>query len=224
MKKLPKAKFPFEFYSRLHLRELTGLRASTIPQLLNHVRNVPGSVIYNHTHHFLEQHERLVPGVPNDFAYWVSEVMGEGRLGEKLSAIDTTSYGSIRELRDGISAVIDEALKEMPSLGIKMAPKGEEFYFMKTKSFVFKTAYRATNLREFADCMEHATPTTTYFHIFESKLRYDRPTNDFSEWLLLGVGEKELAEKVARLNAYDYSLVALRKKIIEMIRQRIGEA
>lgn len=223
MKAIPQAKFLFQFYSRLHLKELTGLRAATVPQLLNHVKSVPCSVIYNHTHHFLEQHERLVPSVPNDFAYWATQIMNEGRLGEQLSAIDTTSYDSIRHLRDGIANVIEKAMKDDPSLGIKRAPRGEEFYFMKTKNFVFKTAHCAHDLEEFADCLEHATPTTIYFHIFESRMHYAKGSNDFSEWLLEGAGEKELAEKVARLNAYDYSLVALRKKMIDIVRQRIDE-
>ena len=50
---------PFIFYSRLHLYELTGINAKTIPELLKHLRSVPGSCIYQHTHHFIQQRQFL---------------------------------------------------------------------------------------------------------------------------------------------------------------------
>lgn len=223
MKKLPRAKTPFQFYSRLHLKELTGLRAKTLPQLLYHLKTVPGSVIYHHTHHFLQQHERVVPSVPNDFAYWAGEVLGEGRLGEKLAAVDTIGAATIRQLRENIIEVIDDALKAMPSLGIKMAPSGQEFYFMKTTSFVFRAPYEAHDLKEFADCLERVTPSTIYFHIFESRLKFDQPTNHFSTWLKDALGENDLADRVARLNPYDYSLEVLRQRLIMLVRERVKE-
>ncbi len=71
------AKEPFKFYTRLHLTELTGLRAINLSQLAALIRKVPGSSIYHHTHRFLQQHQYLSPEPPNDFAYWVSEILGE---------------------------------------------------------------------------------------------------------------------------------------------------
>lgn len=217
MAKEQRATFPFEFYSRLHLRQLTGRRAATFPQLVHHLKEVPGSVVYHHTHHFLEQHQRVVPSVPNDFAYWATEVMGEGRLGEQLAAIDLINAESIRDLREQIIAVIDQALRAMPALAINTAPAGQEFYFMSTMSFIFKTPYRATTLAEFVECLRKITCTTLYYHIFESRLRFEKATNDFSNWLREGVGDAALAERVARLNPYDYSLEGLRKKLIGMV-------
>ncbi len=61
---------PFQFYTRLQLSELTGLKASTLPELLTHIRAVPTSCIYYHTHRYLQQHQYLSPEPPNDFAYW----------------------------------------------------------------------------------------------------------------------------------------------------------
>lgn len=224
MKKLTKASNPFYFHSRLHLRELTGLRASNLSQLLHHIKTVPGSVIYNHTHHFLEQHERVVPSVSNDFAYWVTEVLGESRLGEQLSTIDTASEPSIRTLRDKIADVIEKALTEMPSLGAKTAPSGEEFYFMKITSFVFMTKYQASDLQSFAECLDKVAVTSLYYHIFESRLRHEKATNDMSAWLSDSLGEKKLADEFASVNPYDYSLERMRKKLLEMVKRRLGSS
>jgi len=64
MEEFIKAKEPFRFYTRLHLSELTGLRAATLQQLLELIRKVPGSSIYHHTHRFLQQHQYLSPEPP----------------------------------------------------------------------------------------------------------------------------------------------------------------
>jgi hypothetical protein len=78
---------PFVFYASLHLVELTGVRASTLMELTQHLRTVNGSCIYHHTHQFVQQHQYLVPEPAHDFACWVSDVLGDDRLGEVLAAI-----------------------------------------------------------------------------------------------------------------------------------------
>src|SRR3990167_2735226 len=111
MSKLIKAKDPFKFYTRLHLSELTGLRATTLEQLLKLIKRVSGSCIYHHTHRFLQQHQYLSPEPPNDFVYWVTDVLGEDELGEKLASIDTMQYSTIRSLREEIVRTIEDYLK-----------------------------------------------------------------------------------------------------------------
>src|SRR4030043_2133367 len=93
---LIRAQEPFQFYTRLHLSELTGLRAANVSELLALIKTVPGSCIYHHTHRFLQQHQYLSPEPPNDFAYWVSEVLGEDELGEMLASIDTVQNATLR--------------------------------------------------------------------------------------------------------------------------------
>ena len=99
MPELLKAKEPFRFYTRLHLSELTGLRADTLEELLDLIKKVPDPSIYHHTHRFLQQHQYLSPEPPNDFAYWVMSVLGENELGERLASIDTIQYSTIHSLR-----------------------------------------------------------------------------------------------------------------------------
>src|SRR3989338_7521828 len=99
----PEGPNPFRFYTRLHLRELTGLKAKNLRELLSHIKTVPGSVIYHHTHHFLQQHQYLSPEPPNDFAYLVTEALNEAKLGERLASINTCEFSSIRALRDKIA-------------------------------------------------------------------------------------------------------------------------
>src|SRR3989338_5643136 len=128
MERSIEAKEPFKFYARLHLTELTGLEASNLPQLLEHIKQAPEASIYHHTHRFLQQHQFLSPEPPNDFAYWVTSVLGEEKLGEKLASIDTVQYPTIRGLREKITGTIRDYLKNNPSAKQKFANEGEEFH------------------------------------------------------------------------------------------------
>src|SRR6202158_2169608 len=97
---------PFRFLTSLNLTLLTNRRARDLAELLEHVRAVPGSVIYYHTHHFLVQHQYLSPEPPNDFAYWVTNILQEDRLGEQLAAIDVIQVPSIPTGSERIIEVI----------------------------------------------------------------------------------------------------------------------
>lgn len=217
-----KADDPFLFYSRLHLIELTGLKAVTIPELLENLRTVSGSCVYHHTHHFIQRHQYLSPEPSNDFAYWISEILGDKQLGEELASIDSMSYPTIRSLREALVATIEKALKTRARLKSIEAPEGEEFAFLKSLSFIFPTQYVAGNLEEFADCLRKVSISSIYFHMFEARLRLERPTNDFSNWLANSLDEKQPAVKIAQLDPYTQTGEGLRATIIKILEKRIA--
>lgn len=218
MKEPIKAKEPFRFYTRLHLSELTGFKSSTLEELLERLKDVPGSCIYYHTHRFLQQHQFLSPEPPNDFAYWTATVLGEEKLGERLSSIDTIQYPTIRALREKIIAAIQDYLKSHPAACRKFADEGEEFHFIKAVSFVLPTHFEAHGLEEFADILEKITVDSIYYHIFEARLRLERGMNDFSNWIQNSLGDSKTAEAISRLDPYTYSMEDLRKKIIKIVK------
>jgi hypothetical protein len=222
MKELTKAREPFNFYTRLNLQELTGIRTCTIAQLLEHLKTVPGSCIYYHTHRFLQQHQYLSPEPPNDFAHWVIEALGDDQLGEQLSSIDTIQFSSIRELREKLIATVADYLEQNPSSGARQAREDEEFYFIKSVSFVIPTQYIARDLKEFIKILRKITINAIYFHIFEARLRLGKGTNDFSNWIETSLGDQELARQLSRLDPYTYTLEELRKTIITLIKHRIS--
>jgi hypothetical protein len=222
MKTLVRARDPFRFVTRLHLSELTGLRASTLDQLLELVKSVPGSCIYHHTHRFLQQHQYLSPEPPNDFAHWVTESLGEPELGELLASIDTVQYSTIRSLRNAIVATIEEYLKNEPTAKRRFAREEEEFHFIKSVSFAIPTDYVAYDLREFAEALDRVTIHSIYFHMFEARLRLGRPTNDFSLWIGSSLGDKTLARQIDRLDPYTRTLDNLRKTLMRLVKNRIG--
>lgn len=213
---------PFHFSTRVHLVELTGFRARNLKELLYHLKSVPGSVIYHHTHRYLQQHQHLSPEPPNDFAYWVSEALNEPRLGERLASISICEFPTIRGLRETIVSAIETYL-EKPKKTAKEANEGEEFHFMKSVSFVLPTAYIAHNLKEFSDVLKRVTINAIYFHMFEAKLRLEKGVNDFSNWFEHSIGEVELAREVEKMDPYTYTMDALRARIIALIDKRLSE-
>ncbi len=212
---------PFHFSTSLNLTLLTNRRARDLAELLEHLRAVPGSVIYYHTHHFLAQHQYLSPEPPNDFAYWVTNVLQEDRLGEQLAAIDLMAFRTIRALRERIITIIEGYLEERRQL--RTAPEGEEFHFREAVSFIVPTTHVARNLTEFANCVEQIGFGSLSLHFFDARLRLENGDNDFSEWLAKALGEGELGRAIAGLDPYTYTLDGLRKEVVRLVRRRLQE-
>lgn len=217
-----KASSPFVFYSQLSLRELTGIRAWTLNELLANLRIVSGACIYHHTHHFLQRHQYLSPEPPNDFAYWVSESLGEDRIGERLASIDTLQYTTLRALREKIIETLEGERERSAAAFDRPAPEGESFHFIKSVSVVFPTSHTASTLEEFLEVVGKVTISSLYFHIFASRLRLERPTNDFSLWFEDSLGEKQLAAQIARLDPYTHTMEGLRARIMALVRKRLA--
>jgi len=216
---LKKATQAFRFYTRLHIKELTGLKAKNLSELVNILSDVPDSAIYYHTHNFIEEYQYLIPQPANEFALWVSDVIGDEILAEKLSNIDTFEFSAIGELRERIIAVFNDGL--LTRGDGRTAFEGREFHFIKSVSVVLTTPYIAHDLREFVEALRKVSINSLYFHIFESRLRLHRGVNDFSIWLQDSLDERELADKIAALDPYNYTIEDLRSIIIQLIEERI---
>lgn len=221
MSEVSQAKEAFEFRSRLNLTLLTGQKARDLAELLEHVRTVPGAVIYHHTHHFLVQHQFLSPEPPNDFAYWVSNILIEERLGEELAAMDILRFRSIRELRERLIEIIHGHLEQVAD--VRAAPPGMEFQFMRSVSFVLPTGEIAHDLREFSDALERVSLSSISYHMFDARLRLEAGDNDFSKWFEHSLGDAQLAQAVRSIDPYTHTEEGLRRRIVSLIQRRLGQ-
>lgn len=212
---------PFRFYTSMVLQESTGLRAVTLPELVRVLRTVPLSSVYHHTHHFLLQHHYLTPAPSNDFAYWVTEVLGEEPLGELLSSVDTMEYSTLHSLRRALVSVVEDYLTRNPTARFKFSSQGEEFFFVKSVHLVMPTRHTALTLEEFAEGLRRVSIRSLYFHIFDARLRLGSPTNDFALWIGEQLRLKPLAADVARLDPYSHTLEALQSMVLSLIRREL---
>ena len=212
----------FEFRSLLNLTLLTGLRARDLAELVQHMRTVPGAVIYHHTHHFLVQHQFLSPEPPNDFAYWVSNILLEERLGEELAAVDLLRFPTLRDLRNALIHVIQEFLDR--SSNLRTAPAGEEFHFMESVSYVVPTGVLALDLAGFREGLKRVSLSSIAYHMFDARLRLEKGDNDFSRWLEHSQGERQLAEAFRKVDPYTHTQDGLRRRLVTMVSKRIEES
>jgi len=216
---IKKAKEAFRFYDRLHLKELTGLKAKNLRELADILKNAPDSIVYYHTHNFLEEHHYLTPEPANDFALWVNDVLGDVVLGERLASIDAFEFPNLRALSERLVNVMEERLSSGGEF--RQATEGREFYFVKSVSVILPTPYIAHDLREFLESLRKLSLGSLYYHIFESRLRLQKATNDFSVWLEQSLDEPELADEIAKFDPYTFTLEGTKSQLIQLIEKRL---
>jgi hypothetical protein len=205
---------PFMFYTERRLVLLTGIKAKRLSELLSALRKVPGSSIFYHTHQQFLSHHFETPLFYNDFALWISQALQEEALAEKMAAIDLLAFTSIRQLREAIIHKTQEFLRSNGDRD-RECPRGDEFHFCRSKSFVMPTGLVARNVPEFFGLLPLITNISLFFHFFEARLRLGRLTNDFSAWLR-GLGEEELAMKIDQFDPYLMSLDELKNEIMKL--------
>jgi len=213
---------PFYFYTELRLVALTGERASTLEELLELMRHVPGSSIFYHTHHEFLAHHFERPTFTNDFALWVEEALQEDELSEKLVSVDLLDHTSILSLREALVHQLVVHMERGRAHG-RHCPPGDEFHFCRAKSFVMPTATQAADPADFFRVLPAISNNSVAFHFLEARLRLGRPSNDFSDWFEAH-GEPELALSIKRLNPYEVTLDELRAQIVSLGEKRFGKS
>jgi small-conductance mechanosensitive channel len=216
---LKKANRSFNFNTRTHLSELTGLKARNLKELVAVLKTAPENVIYYHTHHFLEEHQYLVPELTNDFANWVKNSLDDQVLGERLANVSIIEFNSLDNFRDKIVNIIETYLGQDHNQ--REVLEGHEFHFIKSVDVILPTSYSAHDLREFVESLRIITPNSLYFHVFESRLRLKNGINDFVVWLEVDLSEPVLSAVLSKIDPYSYTLEGLRSLLIQTIEKYI---
>jgi hypothetical protein len=198
----------------MDLTLLLGRKAKNAAELYTGLREVPAMSVYYHTHRFLQQHHYLSPEPPNDFAYWVTNVLNDDILGEQLSSIDIMQFVTIEEIRQRFLSLLSEYLQTTER---KIdCPRGEEFHFMSCQTFALPTPYAATTLGEFREMLRKVSINTIYYHMFDARMRPELGNNDFSIWIR-DSGYPDLAAAIQALDPYSRTLEGLRNAVIKLI-------
>jgi hypothetical protein len=206
---------PFYFYTRLNLVRLLGVNARDPRELLEHIRKVPTSSIYYHTHRFVQEHHYLSPQPPNDFAYWLTNILNTKALGEEFESVNIIDFRDLEEVRAKFVQILRRYLSGRKRL--QRCHEGMEFHFMGCKTFVMPTRYVANDADEFVDVVKKISVSSLYFHFFEARMRLGRDQNDFSSWLK-SIGLDKAASRLSSLDPYTMTLENLRKKIVEVLK------
>lgn len=195
------------------LVKLLGVKARNPVELLEGLKKVPTSSIYYHTHRFLEKHHYLSPEPPNDFAYWLSNIINQKDLGESFASVDIVSFRDMEEVRSEFIKILEDYISK--GKRIVNCPEGQEFNFSSCITIILPTSYVANNLKQFIETLDKISIHSLYFHVFEAQMHLRRGASDFATWLR-SIGEDKLAEEISKLSIYTITLEGLRKKIIKL--------
>ncbi len=99
----------FHFYTRLNQTELLGKKARNLVELLRGIKGILDSSIYHHTHRFIQQYHYMLPQPPNDFAYWITDVLNENALGKKMASVEVIKFQKIKGLRKKFIEILSDS-------------------------------------------------------------------------------------------------------------------
>jgi uncharacterized protein DUF5752 len=209
------AERPFEFVTVSYLTRIGNQSAGTLAEFLKGLESCSDASIFHHTFQTLESHHFLTEGFSNDFAQWVLADANRNDLAELLAALDIRDYGSIAALRSDLCRVVRDYCAAYPHFASQSAL--ERFYFCESVEVTVPLGRGARTLGEFRDGIAHLSHASFYFHFISSRLRLQLRTNDFSHWLADGLGLKNLADNVNRIDIYTNTLDSSRAKLLRLI-------
>jgi hypothetical protein len=211
---------PFVFKKVLYLVEVTGRRARSLDELLRALAVVPAESVGYHMHReFL--HYKFAPiEYPNDFAYWAAHALGDQMLAERLAVLRVFKHRSLDALRSELARVVGEHLMEYPEQ-TQLARPAQAFYFLQARAVVMGCDRSARTLDELAAAVAEVESSSLYFHLFETRFSGGRGReHDFAEWIRDALGDQPMADRVADIDPYMFSLEQVRKVLLRALEAR----
>jgi hypothetical protein len=211
---------PFYFNTSAHLLRITSLKANTLSEFLEALRNCPEDSIFQHTFRTLQEHHFIREGFSNDFAHWALAALNQPGLAEQLATVDVREYTSLGELRDRFIQIVEEHLKNSPADASRVAD--ETFYFCAADIVIMPTKFVAQSMQDFANGVREVSVHSIHHHFIEARLRLKLMSNDFSQWLLEDVGLTETARALNRIDIYTGTLEDVRRQIVRVVERSLA--
>lgn len=182
-------------------------------QLMDLLEEVPIESIYYHTHQYFLRHQYLMGPYPNDFATWAATQVRDRVLGERLGVIDPYEFDTLEDLRETLIIVIDDHLARLH--GVPRVEDGKPFYFMQSRMVEVPTGVVAHTLQEFRDGLAHVDASAIYYHFYAARIRGNgRRAGDFTVWVEKALEIPDLAQQLATIDPYIFSLEQLRDRLV----------
>jgi len=218
-----RAREPFRFVDYEGLVMPTGLRASNLRELAEHIRHVPIAVIHHHLHRTALSHRFGAWDYPNDFAQWAAHSLEDRALAEKLAALDPFAATDLEAARGAIGDLIEEHLDGSPS--VPWARPGFEFHFASGHFMSLPSEREVFTLHELRRTLRQVPLSSLYYHFHEARLRAPGDdSDDFSRWIQGQFGPHPIATRLRAIDFYFFSLEDLRARIVSVFDEELGRA
>jgi hypothetical protein len=206
---------PFVFTGCVELRQSLNLRAQDERELMDRLEDVPAASVLFHTYGYFLRHGPMTTAYGNDFAAWVAMQVRDQVLGERLAVVNPVEFDSLDRLREELVPVISDHLTHLSS--VPRIEFGESFYFQQSDVVQVALGPGVTSLAEFRNALADVDTSAIYFHMIEARARLGRRSYYFSEWIRSSLHLPELADRVARIDAYMTSLERVRARILGLV-------
>jgi hypothetical protein len=220
-KDVQSAKKRVVFNSGAHILRIGTERARNLSEMLEAVRVVPDSSIFQHMFQTLADHHYIREGFSNDFAHWAFFSCNETGLAERLAGIDVREYTSIADMRQRIVQVIEEYLKRNSASAQRQSL--ETFYFCSSDTVVIPTSLSATSLSDFIEGLRKVSLHSIHYHFINARLRIKLNSNDFSVWLEEELGLKRLANRFEAIDIYTSTLEGVRQQMVKLAESELSQ-
>lgn len=210
-----RAKEPLVLHGCTELLEMTGAWAGDVGELLDGIADASPASIFYHTHGFILQHHFIPPSFINEFAKWAFRDLNVPALSEKLAGVDPADFPDVENLRWELVRILDEYVRE--SHIVPRVIHGQPFYFLQAWIQTVPTGQSASTLSDLRECVRGADHGSIYYHLVETRRTLNEPGGEIGRWLRKGLGLHRMADRVAGLDTFMYSLEGLRGKLLELL-------
>jgi len=194
----------------------TGLRAASLREFLDHLRNVPLEVVFHHLYRSYLSHRFEVWDYPNDFARWTANALEDHALAEKLAALDPYAEKDLEQAREVIVDLVEDHLDQLP-VTPRVRP-GLEFHFSSGNYLVLPGNREVWTLSELREALAQVPLNSIYYHFHEARLRGPGDdADDFSRWIEGQFGRNGVVDRMRGLDFYFYSLHDLRQRLLAIL-------
>lgn len=199
------------------ISRMAGVReALNLRELEERLYECPDECLF---HHFCERVIRPTfddPDYTNDFAYWVSNELGDKVLAERIAVINPYKMASFDELRQHLLDIVQERLSEIEH--ISWAPRGNGFQFLQAVTVVFETSATMETVEDFYKILPQISLGSIYYHFVEARRRTENGLDDFSVWIAQhGEEYQPLIRALAKIDFYFLSLTELRQVLLNTV-------
>jgi len=217
---LRKPQKPFYFNTSEHLLRIGRQKATNLSELLHAMETCPDDSIFQHTFRTLQEHHFIRQGFSNDFAHWSLFACNEPALAEQFASVDVREFTATEGLRRRMVGILNDFLQSQNRPGSRTAY--EPFYFCAADIVVLPTSFCPDTLPGFLDGLNQVSVHSIHHHFIEARLRIQRMSNDFSQWLEKEVGLNDAADAIERIDIYANTLEGVRRQIARIVSQAMN--
>lgn len=215
----------FELHGAVYLYQSTGTRAANLDDLLRLIREADAQTLFLHTQ-MPRLRSSLGEDTPtDDLSAWVSGVVQDREIGERLAFATHTTSPSIEEVRAALVQVL-EAVPERTRIE-RDAPHGGEFEPLRFDAVSVPTGLHVETPEDLVEALGRSDRTVWFHHLIEEPW-LSGPGSALVEWVR-ATGDRKLADALAGEAASGYSVAESRTRILRRwqrshIGRRVAEA